>query len=72
MLANYKLSGSSLGAHHNCRYLETLNSFSPVHVRQDPDVNSKKKPHSEEGKKGGGGEGGGGGGGGGGSYRIRR
>ncbi len=29
-------------------YLETLNNFSRGNVRQDPSVNSKKKPHSEE------------------------
>jgi hypothetical protein len=29
-------------------YLQTLNTFSQGHVRQDPGVNSKKKPHSEE------------------------
>ena len=28
-------------------YLETLNTFSQGNVRQDPSVNSKKKPHSE-------------------------
>jgi hypothetical protein len=28
-------------------YLETLHAFSQGHVRQDPGVNSKKKPHSE-------------------------
>jgi hypothetical protein len=32
-------------------YLETLNTFSWGHVRQDPGVNSKKKPHSEEEKR---------------------
>jgi hypothetical protein len=32
-------------------YLETLNTFSPDNVRQDPSVKSKKKPHSEEEKK---------------------
>ena len=26
-------------------YLETLNTFSQGHVRQDPGVHSKKKPH---------------------------
>jgi hypothetical protein len=32
--------------------LQTLNTFSQGHVRQDPGVNSKKKPHSkEEGKE---------------------
>jgi hypothetical protein len=44
-------------------YLVTLHS----HVRQDPDVNSKKKTAFTERGKGGGEEGGGGGG----SYRIR-
>jgi hypothetical protein len=29
-------------------YLQTLNTFSQGHVRQDPGVNSKKKSHSEE------------------------
>ncbi len=29
-------------------YLQTLNSFSRGHTRQDPGVNSKKEPHSEE------------------------
>ncbi len=29
-------------------YLQTLNTFSQGHVRQDPGVNSKKKLHSEE------------------------
>jgi hypothetical protein len=29
-------------------YLQTLNTFSRGHVRQDPGANSKKKPHSEE------------------------
>jgi hypothetical protein len=32
-------------------YLETLNTFSQGHVRQDPGVISKKKPHSEEEEK---------------------
>jgi hypothetical protein len=32
-------------------YLETLNTFSQGHVRQDPGVNFKKKPHSEEEEK---------------------
>ncbi len=32
-------------------YLETLNTFSWGNVRQDPRVNSKKKPHSEEEEK---------------------
>ncbi len=32
-------------------YLETLNSFSQGHVRQDPGVNSKTKPDSDEEKK---------------------
>ncbi len=32
-------------------YLHTLNTFSQGHVRQDPGVNSKKKPHSEEEEK---------------------
>jgi hypothetical protein len=32
-------------------YLETLNTFSQGHVRQDPGVNSKQKPHSEEKEK---------------------
>ncbi len=32
-------------------YLQTLNTFSQGHVRQDPGVNSKKKPHSEEEEK---------------------
>ncbi len=32
-------------------YLQTLNNFSQGHVRQDPGVNSKKKPHSEEEEK---------------------
>jgi hypothetical protein len=31
--------------------LETLNTFSQGNVRQDPSVNSKKKPHSEEEEK---------------------
>ena len=31
-------------------YLETLHTFSRGHVRQDPGVNSKKKPDSEEEK----------------------
>ncbi len=44
-------------------YLETLNSFSQGHARQDPCVNSKNKPDSDEEIKGGGGEGGGEGGG---------
>jgi hypothetical protein len=29
-------------------YLQTLNTFSQGHVRQDPGVNSKKKPDSDE------------------------
>jgi hypothetical protein len=29
-------------------YLQTLSTFSQGHVRQDPGVNSKKKPHSED------------------------
>jgi hypothetical protein len=32
-------------------YLETLNSFSRGHVRQDPGVNSKKKPDSDKEEK---------------------
>ena len=32
-------------------YLETLNSFSQGHVRQDPGVNSKKKPDSDKEEK---------------------
>ncbi len=32
-------------------YLEKLNTFSRGNVRQDPSVNSKKKPHSEEVEK---------------------
>jgi hypothetical protein len=32
-------------------YLVTLHTFSQGHVRWDPDVNSKKKPHSEEEEK---------------------
>jgi hypothetical protein len=32
-------------------YLQTLNTFSQGHVRQDPGKNSKKKPHSEEEEK---------------------
>jgi hypothetical protein len=32
-------------------YLQTLNTFSRGHVRQNPGVNSKKKPHSEEEEK---------------------
>jgi hypothetical protein len=32
-------------------YLETLNSFNQGHVRQDPGVNSKKKPDSHEEEK---------------------
>jgi hypothetical protein len=32
-------------------YLETIHTFSQGHVRQDPGVNSKKKPHSEEEEK---------------------
>ncbi len=35
----------------NSIYLHTLNNFSQGHVRQDPGVNSKKKPHSEEEEK---------------------
>jgi hypothetical protein len=34
-----------------CIYLEKLNIFSQGHKRQDPGVNSKKKPHSEEEEK---------------------
>ncbi len=34
-----------------CIYLEKLNTFSRGHVRQDPGVNSKKKPHTEEEEK---------------------
>ncbi len=34
-----------------CIHLEKLNTFSQGHVRQDPGVNSKKKPHSEEEEK---------------------
>jgi hypothetical protein len=34
-----------------CIYLEKLNTFSQGHARQDPGVNSKKKPHSEEEEK---------------------
>ncbi len=30
-------------------YLQTFNTFSQGHVRQDPSVNSKKKPHLEHG-----------------------
>ncbi len=33
-------------------HLEKLNTFSQGNVRQDPSVNSKKKPHSEEEEKG--------------------
>ncbi len=32
-------------------YLVTLHTFSQGHVRQDPGVNSKKKPDSEEEEK---------------------
>jgi hypothetical protein len=32
-------------------YLQRLDTFSQGHVRQDPGVNSKKKPHSEEDEK---------------------
>jgi hypothetical protein len=32
-------------------YLQILNTFSRGHVREDPGVNSKKKPHSEEEEK---------------------
>jgi hypothetical protein len=32
-------------------YLEKSNTFSQGNVRQDPSVNSKKKPHSEEEEK---------------------
>jgi hypothetical protein len=32
-------------------YLKTLNTFSPGHARQNPSVNSKKKPDSEEEEK---------------------
>ena len=32
-------------------YLQTLNTFSRGHVRQDPGVNSKKKPDSDEEEK---------------------
>jgi hypothetical protein len=32
-------------------YLETLNSFSRGHARQNPGVNSKKKPNSDEEEK---------------------
>jgi hypothetical protein len=32
-------------------YLQTLNSFSRGHARQDPGVNSKKKPDSDEEEK---------------------
>ncbi len=32
-------------------YLETLNSFSQDHTRQNPGVNSKKKPDSYEEEK---------------------
>jgi hypothetical protein len=32
-------------------YLQTLNTFSQGHVRQDPSVNSKKKPDSDEEEK---------------------
>jgi hypothetical protein len=32
-------------------YLQTLNTFSQGHVRQDPGVNSKKKPDSDEEEK---------------------
>ncbi len=32
-------------------YLQTLNSFSQGHVRQDPGVNSKKKTDSDEEEK---------------------
>jgi hypothetical protein len=32
-------------------YLQTINTFSQGHVRQDPGVNSKEKPHLEEEEK---------------------
>jgi hypothetical protein len=32
-------------------YLVTLHTFCQGHVRQDPDVNSKQKPHSQEEEK---------------------
>ncbi len=32
-------------------YLETLNFFSQGHIRQDPGVNSKKKPDSDKEEK---------------------
>ncbi len=32
-------------------YLEKLNTFRRGNVRQDPSINSKKKPHSEEEEK---------------------
>jgi hypothetical protein len=32
-------------------YLETLKSFSLGHARQDPGVNTKKKPDSDEDEK---------------------
>ncbi len=32
-------------------HLQTLNTFSQGHVRLDPGVNSKKKPHSEDEEK---------------------
>ncbi len=32
-------------------HLQTLNTFSQDHVRQDPGVNSKKKPDLDEEKK---------------------
>ncbi len=32
-------------------YLQTLNTFSRGHVKQDPGVNSKKKPDSDEEEK---------------------
>jgi hypothetical protein len=34
-----------------CIYLEKIKTFSQGHVRQDPGVNSTKKPHSEEEEK---------------------
>jgi hypothetical protein len=32
-------------------YLEKLNTFSQGHARQNPSVNSKRKPHSEKEEK---------------------
>ncbi len=32
-------------------HIEKINTFSWGRIRQDPDVNSKKKPHSEEEEK---------------------